>query len=246
MGVFVVISTSIRLLAQDQKQSYDPQAAQFAPGIGMKPSYYSRNIEMGFRFSPSISTNTIEADDLYAGTVNNGAAIRMSIGPYADLFFADNYAFGTGVFYTVKRVSVLTPKSFPKEKDVLSEGSYNLQYIQVPLTIKLFAGELIENTRLYLQFGGLAEVKIAEKPIEKNVNALYRYYLNTTAATKPPQIFSFADLGALVGLGVEHEIGGDLRLLLGISYSRGLTDVMLDKSIILKNNVFMLDLGMKF
>ncbi|MFN8353431.1 MAG: outer membrane beta-barrel protein [Spirosomataceae bacterium] len=210
------------------------------------PSHYFRKIEMGFRFAPLLSANSLETDGVFDGTVNNGAAMRMSIGPYGDLFFAENYAFGTGLFYTVKRASVLTPKSFPKEVGVSSEGSYNLQYLQIPLTIKMFTNELVRDTRFYVQCGGLAEVKLAEKPLDKNVNALYRYYQTTSAPGEVLRLFSFADFGMVLGIGAEYEIGGGLRLLTGLTYNRGLTDVMRDKNLSMKNNVFCFDLGVKF
>lgn len=245
-GVFLVICASVNVMAQYQPQPRYQQAVQRTYVRELNPSHYFRKIEMGFRFAPIISANAIEAENVFDGTVNNGAGIRMSIGPYADLFFAENYAFSTGLFYTVKRASVLTQKNFPKETGVSSEGTYNLQYIQIPLTVKLFANELIEDTRLYVQFGGQAEIKIAEKPLEKNTNALYRYYLSSSASGQVPRLFSFADFGMLLGVGAEHEIGGGLRLLAGLSYNRGLTDVMRDKSISLKNNVFTIDFGVKF
>jgi hypothetical protein len=70
-------------------------------------------IEMSIRVAPSLNLNTAEGTGSYAGFQDNGAGVRMSVGPTLDyFFFKDRYAFSTGLWYTIKRSGFQMPGSF--------------------------------------------------------------------------------------------------------------------------------------
>jgi hypothetical protein len=104
-------------------------------------------IEMSFRVAPSVTVNTAEGFNSYAGFRDNGAALRMSIGPSIDyFFFKDRYSLSSGIWYTIQRSGYRIPGQFgqtvwdPGAK--LQQSSYNLQYIQLPLAVKMYANNL--------------------------------------------------------------------------------------------------------
>jgi hypothetical protein len=207
----------------------------------------SENLKLGFRVGTFVSTNGVEGTTRFANTQNNGAAIRLSVGPTADYFFAEKYALSTGLFYTVKRAGFFVPKSFFDDTFPATgqsqEANYNVQYLQVPATIKLFTEELAPQTRFMIQFGASVDVKLAEKPLLPASNVLHNYY----AQQNKRRVFGFGDACLVLGIGAEYDLGraGD-ALSIALTYYRGLADVTRDKDLFSKNNLIGLEFGVKF
>ena len=169
-----IVRTMTTTVSADVRNSRGQQPNQTENnGYGSGPDYAwpSHLIEMGIRFAPSLDLNTAEGTGTYAGFRNNGAGVRMSVGPTLDyFFFKDRYAFSTGLWYTIKRSGFQMPGSFgetiwnPGASE--KESIYNLQYLQIPATVKLFANNIGPNMRLYVQTGGLISIKLAEQALE--------------------------------------------------------------------------------
>lgn len=205
-------------------------------------------IEMSFRFAPSFSYNTAEGAGAYSQFQTNGVGIRLSVGPSLDyFFFKDRYAFSSGLWYTIKRSSFIIPASFGQ--DVFrpgqspSESVYNLQYLQIPLTVKMYANEIGPSLRGYIQCGGLLDVKLAEKPLDQTTNPLYKY---ATSGGSYQRQYGFADVGVLLGAGVQYKINSVNALNLGLSYQRGLISVSRADALESRNNTVAIEMGFKF
>ena len=229
-----------------QQTTTDNQAENNGYGSGPDYQWPSHLIEMGIRFAPSLDINTAEGNGTYAGFRNNGAGIRMSVGPTLDyFFFKDRYAFSTGLFYTIKRSGFQMPGSFGQtvwnpgapEK----ESVYNLQYLQIPATVKLFANNIGPNMRLYIQTGGLLSIKLAEHAVEPARNGLY---MAESGGTR--RQYGFGDIELLLGAGVQYKINQNNAFNIGMSYQRGLINVARGSDLTSKNRVVSLDLGFKF
>ena len=208
----------------------------------------ARLIEMTFRVAPGVSFNTVEGTGAYSQFSSDGAGVRLSVGPSLDyFFFKDRYAFSSGLWYTIKRVGFTSPGSFGQDRFrpglPMGQSVYNLQYLQVPLTVKMYANNLAPKLRGYVQCGGLLDVKLAEKALDKTTNALYR---NASAGGDYQRQFTLLDLGVLLGAGVQYRLNAVNALNLGISYQRGLTSVMRDAALDSRNNTVALELGFKF
>lgn len=205
-------------------------------------------IEMSFRVAPSVTFNTAEGFNSYAGFRTNGAAMRMSIGPTIDyFFFKDRYSFSSGIWYTIQRSGYRIPGQFgqtvwdPGAK--LQQSSYNLQLLQLPAAVKMYANNLFPNARFYIQTGGLINIKLAEKPLDSAHNALFQYAEDGGNYSRQ---YSRASLSLLLGTGIQYRLNQSQALLLGISYQRGLTDVARARDLVSKNHAISLDLGLKF
>ncbi|GAB3268761.1 hypothetical protein GCM10027347_38390 [Larkinella harenae] len=205
-------------------------------------------IEMSFRLAPSVTINTAEGFGSYAGFRDNGAAMRMSLGPSIDyFFFKDRYSFSSGLWYTIHRSGYRIPGQFgqpvwdPGAK--VQQSSYNLQYLQLPATVKMYANNLFPNARFYIQTGGLINIKLAEKALDPTRNALYQF---AEDSGKYSRQYSFGSLSLLLGTGIQYRLNRSQALLMGISYQRGLTDVARARDLISKNHVVSLELGLKF
>jgi hypothetical protein len=232
-----------------KKQQQQTAEASENNGYGSGPDYAwpSHLIEMSIRFAPSLDLNTAEGTGTYAGFRTNGAGVRMSVGPSLDyFFFKDRYAFSTGLWYTIKRSGFQMPGTFGESRwnpsAPAKESVYNLQYLQVPLTVKLLANNISPNIRLYIQTGGLLSVKLAEKPLDQARNGLY-----TAAESGGDQRqYGFGDVELLLGTGIQYKINRNNAFNLGMSYQRGLINVARGSQLVSKNRIVSLDLGFKF
>jgi hypothetical protein len=203
-------------------------------------------IEMGIRFAPSLNLNTASGTGSYAGFRDNGAGVRMSIGPTLDYyFFKDRYAFGTGLWYTIKRSGFQMPGSFGESRFTpgasYKESIYNLQYLQLPATVKMFANDIAPGVRIYVQTGGLLSLKLAEKPLEQERNALY---LAESGGTR--RQYSFGDIELLLGTGVQYKVNRNNAFNLGVSYQRGLLNIARGSQLVSKSRIVALDIGFQF
>ena len=229
-----------------QQQNNNDQTENNGYGSGPDYAWPTHLIEMSIRFAPSLDLNTAEGKGPYLGFQNNGTGVRMSVGPSLDYFFFKNrYAFSTGLWYTIKRSGFQMPGSYGQARwnpgAPEKESIYNLQYLQIPATVKLFANNIAPSMRLYVQTGGLFSVKLAEKPLDQARNGLY-----TAETGGSSRQYGFGDIELLLGAGIQYKINQNNALNMGMSYQRGLINVARGSDLISKNRVVSLELGFKF
>jgi hypothetical protein len=197
-------------------------------------------VEIGLQVSPSIAGNRFVAEDKH-GFKKENSSLRLGVGVIADYFFAQNYAFSTGVFYRSKgsEISYLSPDG----SSARLQDDISLQYIAIPVTLKLFTNEVAPGTILYFQVGGSLNTKVAAQVNGKKV-------IDGNKVTKRFNIF---ETDAVLGAGAEYQIGQSTKIFGGLTYHRGLTDIddfyeerLGDKNISLKNNGVSIDVGVKF
>lgn len=223
-------------------------------------SFFSRfyKLKIGFKFSPGFIINNVESSKNFSGFASSGVSVRPSLGPVVDMYITDKYAFSTGFWYTVKSVNYTMHGNFydnelfkmnPLTSDEVrgTEANFNLQYLQLPLTLKIFSDQIVQDTPIYLQFGGTLNLKIAEKALDKSRNALFQYQERLATSQS---IFGLGDVGLLIGIGGEKSInrGGD-AIFFGVQYQRGLTEINRDRSfgdLVTKTGALYLDFGVKF
>ncbi len=230
----------------DRKRRRRRQATSSNDESGPDYASPSHLIEMSIRFAPSLNLNTANGTGDYAGFQDNGTAVRMSVGPSLDyFFFKDRYAFSTGLWYTIKRSGFQMPGTFGETRwtpgTPAKESIYNLQYLQVPATVKLFANNIAAGIRLYVQTGGLLSLKVAEKALQQERNGLY---MAESGGNR--RQYGFGDIELLLGTGVQYKINQTNAFNIGASYQRGLLNVARASNLTSKNRVISLDLGFKF
>ncbi len=219
-------------------------------------SFYK--MKMGFKLSPGFIINYVESSKGFRGFNSNGANVRLSLGPVVDLYMAEKYAFSTGLWYTVKSVNYSMHRSFydnelfkttplTSDEAIGTEANFNLQYLQVPITFKIFSDRILQDTPLFLQFGGTLDLKINEKALDKTRNPIFQYQERLASSQS---VFGFGDVGLLLGIGAEKPLsnGGDV-FFFGLQYQRGLIEINRERTfgdLITKNGGFYLDFGVKF
>ena len=192
-------------------------------------------VKLGFQIAPTISTNRVNSTTEFFDIGNDGSGLRLALGPIADIQLTDNYFLSTGLLFTSKRAGFeITGDS--TNNSITEE--YNLQYLQIPLTMKLFTNEVALDKRVFFQFGGTFDFNIQEKS-ESNENQLV-------------DDFRFFDISLLVGLGLEYQLGTSTIAYSSLSYHRGLINAIREQNVGLIgdvsviNDYFALNFGIKF
>lgn len=197
--------------------------AQYKSQLG-----FTTSPTFGWLTFPSGQTPEIEPDGMRTG---------FSYGVLADIPFSENYYFSTALTVSTlnAKASMAGTTTFPANTSI-----YKLQYLEVPLTLKLKSNE-ITNRRFYGQFGLNTGINIGSKQ-----DIMY-----TSSATPDEKNKDIGDqintfrAGLLLGGGAEWKMGENMNLMTGLSYSNGFTDV-LDGDAEAKNSYIALNLGIFF
>lgn len=199
-------------------------------------------VEIGLQLSPTVSGNRFVAEDRY-NFEKESNKLRLGVGVVVDYFFAQNYAFSTGLMYRSKGSEITYTEMDDSGAPRVMKDDIAVQYVQLPLTLKLFTNEVAPGTILYFQVGGSLNTKVAAQVNDKKV-------INSEKVIKRFNIF---ETDAILGGGVEFQMGQSTKVFGGLTYHRGLTDIddfyekkFGDKNISVKNNGVSLDFGLKF
>ncbi|QSE98229.1 porin family protein [Fulvivirga lutea] len=190
--------------------------------------------KLGFQFSPVLSANRVDYESDTESIGSDGTALKVSFGPIADFAITEHYYVSTGVLFCSKRAGFEGQAG----NSPASTEEYNLQYVQIPATMKLFTNEVSLDKRVYFQFGGTFDFNIKEEA-DKDEYVLV-------------EDFRFFDFTLLAGLGLEYQVGTSTILYSGLSYHRGLINAVSEQfdglggDLTLKNDYFALNLGIKF
>ncbi|WP_296623281.1 porin family protein [Marivirga sp.] len=189
-------------------------------------------VRFGFKTAPTISFNRINAEAENTNFNKDGAGLRFQLGPIFDIEFKENHYFSTGLIFTSKRSAFsadsvgATPPSYNED--------YSPQYLQIPLTLKLFTEEIGLDKKIYFQFGGTVDFRTNNEGEEENI----------------VQSFRFMDLNSLLGIGLEYGIGINTKVFGGLVYQRGLLNVIKENiygdDFNLRNDFIALEIGVIF
>ncbi|MEQ8470213.1 MAG: outer membrane beta-barrel protein [Marinoscillum sp.] len=198
--------------------------------------------KLGLKFSPAISSNRISLiDSLYdVEPYNNG--FKFSIGLIYDHEITETYYLSTGLIFVPKYVGFQVNKETdqPTAPDYTGEPieEYRLNYLQIPVSLKLFTNEIQPDTRIYFQVGMAPEIRVFGEPVEEDYDLI--------------ETFSNVDATILFGGGVEFRAGINTTLFGGFTYQRGLGNVIktetwgFQEELFIRSTLVSLDLGIKF
>lgn len=170
-----------------------------------------------------------------------GSSFGFNGGLNFDKFFAEKYAFTTGI--SINKISGRLKYNSTKQingKDslyTLSNGqkaNYNLQYIEVPIGLKFKTIE-IGYSQFYAHLGLDAGINIkanADLPGINDVNV--------------SEEINLFNLAYFIGGGIEYSIGGGTAIVGGITYKNGFVDVISDNSNKVTSGIISFRLGILF
>lgn len=177
------------------------------------------------------------------GVKPNGSIFHMQVGLQMDYFFAENYAFtlGAGINNLGGNLLYADSSEFSSKGEILlvepgQSVKMNLQYIDIPVGLKLKSEELGYAT-FFLQLGFNPMININAKVSSDDMGIDKEDILES--------IHTFC-LGYHAGLGVEYQLGGNTALIGGLRWSAGLTDVTKNDRANVKTNAVTIHIGILF
>lgn len=192
--------------------------------------------QLGLKISPSVVSNRVGHFSDTISFAPSDLALRFMLGITADIKLSDTYSFGTGLTY-VPKAATFTRSSVGSGTTASRQEVYRMHYLQIPLTLKFFTNEFQPDWRMFFQIGGTADVKIFDEPTDRSFDTV--------------ESFRDYDATATLGAGVEFAAGLNTILTLGVSYYRGLFNIIeksvpLEDTLSIKSDLFTIDIGIKF
>lgn len=194
----------------------------------LAPAY--SQVKIGIKIAPGFLNNRtfVKPDSIHIS--NRGLLFKIPFGVFFDFPFTERYYFTTGA-NLVGKVSDLRYRvgNSPSQHEKI-----RMQYIQVPLTLKLMTDEVGIDKRLYFQFGPALEVLINNK----------------SDSEKYIQKVLLGDISFQFAGGVDIKIGPNSSMCVGISYYRGLLNIVRENTLpandfSVKNDMFLLEIGIR-
>jgi hypothetical protein len=184
------------------------------------------NFRLGFTASPTLGW--MQFEDENSGYKADGSRIGYSYGIMGDFGFSDNYFFGSGFTLTTMSAYVNRSVTFPQGGTTEERIGYRIQYIEVPLTLKLKTGDE-SATRFYGQFGPDLGVKVSNKHDFTQLDVKEKA--------------NIIRLGLLIGAGAEWKLNRS-DILTGVSFNNPFTKVFSNPDA--KNYIVTLNFGVFF
>jgi opacity protein-like surface antigen len=174
---------------------------------------------------------------------SNGVSLGFSYGLIGDFNFTQNYSFSTGLTITTvngKSTEIVTSNNgsaTPSQAEY--ELKYKIQYVEVPLTLKLKTVKINE-VRYYGQFGLSNGILIGAK---QDIN------ITNGSSTKDVNIkddIKFYRAGLIIGAGAEFDVSGNTSLTTGITFNNGFSDITSSKNSTIRNHYVGINIGVFF
>jgi hypothetical protein len=217
--------------------------------VAMSQETDDQGLHFGLKASPSLAWFKTDTQ----GLESDGSKTGFIYGVIAEFKFAQRYAFATGIdvdyrggkFKTVDHL-----KTISLEDSVVSQSaSYNLQYIELPLTLKLKTNE-IGSITYFMQIGVAPGIAIRAR---ENYDATSQTTNAGTVSTTTASVdkvdilddINNLNVSMILGAGIEYTLSGATVLLAGIQFSNGFTDVF-DGDAKVNSNYLALNLGILF
>ncbi len=184
-------------------------------------AFCAHTVAQDFRFGLKVAPALAWLKPDTKGIEGNGSKLGFSYGIMTDFNFTDNYAFATGLDITYRGGSL----KFVTNDTTSSISDLTLQYVEIPLTMKMKTNEIGYMT-YFAQFGFAPGVLIkARSDNETKIG-------NTTTVAKDNDIIkdiSPVNISLLISVGTEYSLGGSTSILAGVTFNNGFIDVLKDK-----------------
>ena len=217
-----------------------------------------------FRFGLKGSSNFGWVGGTSKNIVNDGTTVALGYGIMGDYYFKPNYGISAEIMLSniKSKFTVTEPlvfNSVPSDTVNDLRYEYNIQYLDIPLTMK-FRTKEIGNMTYFGQFGvsmgfalnaktsivssGLPKFISDQEPTEYRVNDAEGDAF--TVNNFDDKVFLFR-LPLIIGGGVEYKMAGSTSLQIGVRIANAFTDMFVkDKTAIAKNNYVALSVGVLF
>ncbi|OYT16111.1 MAG: hypothetical protein B7C24_09475 [Bacteroidetes bacterium 4572_77] len=178
--------------------------------------------KFGFKLAPAISWLSPDSKHYE----NDGNAFTFAWGFVADITLMEHYYVNTG--FNVSYFQANLKYDHQNQDTIASKGimhrTYNLRYIEVPITFKMKTNELVDKFKFFGLIGINTGINIRAKADEYFKNSSTYGYQDDNIDIKDETALFKASL--IVGAGAEYVIDESLSLIIGINFNNGFTNVL--------------------
>jgi hypothetical protein len=207
--------------------------------FSLPASIFSQGLSFSVVLDPQVTWMNSDSKRIERSGTNFG----IGGGLVMDRYFAENYAFSTGVMMhgTGGDLRFLDSLDFRfgGSTDTLPAGStvkYRLRYVTIPLGLKLKSNE-IGYVRFYAHLGLNAQIRVKASGNAESVG------IQGEDISDEVNLFM---MSYFFGGGLEYSLGGNTALLAGIYFTSGILDVASSKDYRANVGSLSLRLGVKF
>ncbi len=197
-----------------------------------------QKFHFGLKAVPSLAWITTDTK----GFESSGTKLGFSYGLITEFNFANHYAFATGIDITYRGGN----SSLQLNDSMKVESKYNLEYIEIPITLKLKTKE-IGSLTYFLQFGVAPGFNIRSKADIKTTSKI----AGNTVVTSEDNVdikdgINNLNVSMIIGGGIEYTLSGSTVLLAGITFNNGFLDIVDASSIKANSDYLGLTIGVLF
>ncbi len=172
-----------------------------------------------------------------------GSVLGLNAGIGMDYYFAENYAFATGltIFNTGGKLQYAEDIDFTVNNGTVTVPAgntvtYNLQYIDVPLGLKFKTTEIGYMT-YFANLGVSPMIKIRDRASDIS---------GTVQKDNISEDIQLLNMAYFINAGMQYSIGGSSALIFGVGYSSGFTDVTILETDKITINTLTVKVGILF
>lgn len=246
------------------------------------------SVKMGVRVSPNFSWVNIQQGSMS----NNGLGLGFSYGVTADfsMFKSSNYWMGTELSVSTIPVQAKSSSELRNTVTIANptggtrdtvykydqgniEFKYNIQYLQIPLSVKMKTDE-IGNLKYFFQFGVAPSFAMKKKLTTTTLNADPIYPTNKGISFHDPNnedndVYQFSGVQIpgsavgekeydfidnintvrfplIIGAGIEYKLTGNTMFTAGLRFDNSINDFFKDKRVSGRSNMIALSAGILF
>lgn len=189
--------------------------------------------KLGIKITPSVISQRIANPSDNTGFYQPAPMLSFPMMAIADIRIGKNCFFASGLGYISRRMRLEMPDA-PVTPETID---LRIQYLQIPVTLKLLTDEIAIDKRLYCQFGPAIEFKLHDK---------------LTQGSLPEDLaVAGGQFTMLFAAGINMLVSPNTIVEIGVNYSRGLTNIFENTSMShgipdVRSDLFGLDLVVKF
>ncbi len=176
---------------------------------------------------------------------SDGASFGFDAGLTMDKFFAENYAFSTGISISslggnlrYDNKTIFRTSSGDTAVPAGTSVKYKLQYITIPFGLK-FKTNQIGYFTYFAHLGFTLQANIKATGTSNDAS-------QTLDNDNISEEIGFFNLGYHIGAGAEYSIGGNTALIFGITYTNGFVDITKNPDDKITTSSFAFRLGVLF
>ena len=197
----------------------------------------TQKLHFGLKAAPSLAWLRTDSKIIKS----DGTKFGFNYGLITEFNFAANYAFATGIDVAYRGGKFISTTDSSK-----TNLNLNLQYVELPLTMKFKTNEIGYLT-YYLQIGLAPGINIRAKA-DSSQTIQYSSMTASSSSSDNNDIKNVVNnfnLSMIIGGGIEYSLTGNTVLLAGITFNNGFLDV-LDNKEKTNSNYLALTIGILF